>query len=242
LAAEDMIVIDGPTGDTGAEMIEVGDLVPQSRASAAVVALLDPQPGERVLDLCAGPGIKTAQLAARLGATGGGELVAIEIDPRRAAEVRELCERVDAVNVQVQIGDATETELGSGYDRVLVDAPCSGLGTLAQRPDARWRRSADDLPRLAELQRRILRRGLAALRPGGVLAYATCTISRRESEDVVLAELNREQARDFEPVDLGAASPELASPHDGRFLQTRPDRDRTAGFFIALLRRVAPGE
>jgi 16S rRNA (cytosine967-C5)-methyltransferase len=263
LAPRDVIVIDGPTGDVGVELIEAGLLVPQSRASAAVVALLDPQPGERVLDLCAGPGIKTSQIAARLavargardseefwaGSAGGdlraggeeglepGEVVGVEIDPRRAAEARGVCERLGATNVRIEVADAGEAELGSGYDRVLVDPPCSGLGTLAQRPDARWRRAAGDPARLGELQRRILKRGMAALAPGGVLAYATCTISRRESEDVVVAELETADGGEFDAVDLGMAHPELASPHDRRFLQTRPDRDRTAGFFIALLRR-----
>ncbi len=250
LSAPEILTIDGRTGDGAPELIEAGWLVPQSRASAAAVALLDPQPGERILDLCAGPGIKTAQIAARVmpsGAAAGGvadpggagEVHAVEIDPRRAAEARELCERAGVMNVRFQVADAAEAELDSGYDRVLVDPPCSGLGTLAQRPDARWRRSHADPERLGNLQRRILRRGLDALRPGGVLAYSTCTVSRAESETVVLAELDADAA--FEPVDLSATHPELASPHDRRFLQTRPDLDGTAGFFMALLRRRAGG-
>ncbi len=247
LAPADVIVLDGPIGDGGAELIAAGDVVPQSRASAAVVDLLDPQPGERVLDLCAGPGIKASQMATRVavggeeGAPEGGQVIAVEIDSRRARETRELCDRLGALNVRIHLADAAEAELGSGYDRVLVDPPCSGLGTLAQRPDARWRRSAGDPARLGELQRVILRRGMAALRPGGVLAYSTCTISRRESEAVVAAELSSAGAHDFEALELGAAHPDLASPHDRRFLQTRPDRDRTSGFFIALLRRRAGG-
>jgi 16S rRNA (cytosine967-C5)-methyltransferase len=212
--------------------IATGELVPQSRGSQAVVALLDPQPGERILDLCAGPGIKTTAIAARL--QNEGEVVSIEIDPRRAEEVEALCGRVGAGCVRVQVGDATEADLGSGYDRILLDPPCSDLGTLASRPDARWRKSPADPERLAALQRRLLVRAARALRPGGTLVYSTCTISARENEEVA-AGLS-EYAPDVVPDDLGRLHPRLASRGDGRFLQILPQRDRTTGFFCARFR------
>jgi 16S rRNA (cytosine967-C5)-methyltransferase len=209
--------------------IDAGVLVPQSRASAAVVAALDPRPGERVLDLCAGPGIKTTQIAARMNDRG--EVVAVERDPRRCDEIRVLCERLGVGCVQVVTSDA-RGDFGAGYDRVLVDPPCSDLGTLASRPDARWRKSGEQIARLAELQAEILDRAAAALRPGGTIAYSTCTISARENEAVA-------STAPIAVDDLGALSPGLASQSDSRFLQTRPDRDRTDGFFLA---RFVAGE
>jgi 16S rRNA (cytosine967-C5)-methyltransferase len=213
--------------------IATGELVPQSRGSQAMVALLDPQPGERVLDLCAGPGIKTTAIASRVGERG--EVRTIEADARRAEEIQTLSARVGAANVTVEVGDATEADLGSGYDRILLDPPCSDLGTLASRPDARWRKSAADCERLGALQRRLLVRAARALRPGGTLVYSTCTISARENEEVAGA--LGEYAPDVEPDDLSKAHPRLASRRDPRFLQLLPQRDGTTGFFCARFRR-----
>ena len=233
LAPPESVLAPGAWGPELRARIEAGRLVAQSRASQAVVAVLDPRPGERVLDLCAGPGIKTTQIAARM--TNRGEVVAVEADPGRGSEIEALAERLGAGCVRVVIADAAADDLGEGYDRVLVDPPCTDLGALAARPDARWRKTAAQVEALGELQGAILARAAAALRPGGALVYSTCTISRRENEDVVRRVLaaRGELAAD----DLGADHPGLASAHDGRFLQTRPDRDDTAGFFIARLRR-----
>jgi 16S rRNA (cytosine967-C5)-methyltransferase len=235
LGPPEALVATGAIGHEAADLVDAGILVAQSRSSQAVVAALDPSPGDRVLDLCAGPGIKTTQIAARLEAEG--EVVSVELDEARAAQVGELCRRTGAGNVAVKVGDAAETGHGSGYDRVLVDPPCTDLGALASRPDARWRKHAGQPERLAALQRRILARGLDALRPGGTLVYSTCTISAAENEDVVAGIL--EERRDAIADDLGASEQSLASGRDPRFLQTRPDRDRSDGFFIARLRREA---
>jgi 16S rRNA (cytosine967-C5)-methyltransferase len=216
--------------DELARRIDGGELVPQSRSSQSVVAVLDPQPNERVLDLCAAPGMKTTAIAARMGDQG--EVVAVERDPGRARQLRDLCSRLGASSVRVVEGDAAEIDLGGGYDRVLVDPPCSDLGTLASRPDARWRKSPELIERVAGIQSAIAERALEALKPGGTLVYSTCTISRREGEDRIEALMARDRA---EAVNLSKTAPELASSHDRRFLQTRPDRDRTDGFFIARL-------
>jgi 16S rRNA (cytosine967-C5)-methyltransferase len=207
-ALPEMIVIEGPTGDIVPELIAAGELTPQSRGSAAVVEVLDPQPGEHILDLCAGPGIKTGQIAERMGDRG--EVISVESDPQRAAEVAEQARRLGLRGVTVIESDAA-AGVAPGFDRVLLDAPCSDLGALASRPDARWRKSPATVDRLVELQAKLLERAREALRPGGTLVYSTCTISRRENEGQI----------------EGA---EYA-------MQLRPDRDRTTGFFIARLKR-----
>ncbi len=237
LDAAEEIVVAGRMGAGVAERIAAGELTPQSRGSAAVVEVLDPQPGEHVLDLCAGPGIKSGQIAARMGPRG--EVISVEHDPERAAEVAAQAGRLGLRNVTVVEADAAGG-MAPGFDRVLVDPPCSDLGTLASRPDARWRKSPRAIERLAELQGQILLRGLEALRPGGTLVYSTCTISRREGEEQVAA-LERQaavgEAPPFAVDDLGALAPRLASAEDSRCLQVRPDRDRTTGFFICRLSR-----
>ncbi|MDX6610383.1 MAG: rRNA (cytosine967-C5)-methyltransferase [Solirubrobacterales bacterium] len=208
LAAAEMVVVDGPTGDVVPEMIAAGVLTPQSRGSAAVVEVLDPQPGEHILDLCAGPGIKTGQIAARMGDRG--EVISVESDPERAAEVAAQARRLGLRSVSVLEADATQPGMAPGFDRVLLDAPCSDLGALASRPDARWRKSPATIDRLVEVQSRLLERAREALRPGGSLVYATCTISSRENEKQASGEYS---------------------------VQLRPDRDRTTGFFICRMRK-----
>jgi 16S rRNA (cytosine967-C5)-methyltransferase len=243
LAAPELVAISGRTGSAVPERVAAGELTPQSRGSAAVVEVLDPQPGEHVLDLCAGPGIKSGQIAARMGDRG--ETISIEPDPERAAEVAAQAGRLGLRSVTVVEADAAAQPMGPGFDRVLVDAPCSDLGALSSRPDARWRKSPRTIERLAELQGEILARAAAALRPGGTLVYATCTISRRECEDRVAALLEAAAAGEAPPLaieDLGALAPGLASEHDRRCLQLRPDRDATTGFFLGRLRAGQPGE
>jgi 16S rRNA (cytosine967-C5)-methyltransferase len=232
LAPPEALVVEGPLSGALRGRVAAGELVAQARGSQAVTEVLDPQPGERVLDLCAAPGIKTSAIAARM--RDRGEIVAVERDHGRANQLRDLCARLGATCVEVAVGDAARVDLGDGYDRVLVDPPCSDLGTLASRPDARWRKSPELIERLAGIQGAILDRALDALGEGGTLVYSTCTISRREGEDRVQELLATGRA---EAVDLGRASPELADAHDSRFLQIRPDRDHTDGFFVARLER-----
>jgi 16S rRNA (cytosine967-C5)-methyltransferase len=212
----DAIVLGQPYDLHGSELFARGALMPQSRASMMVAQAVDPQPGERVLDLCAAPGAKTTHLAALM--RGEGEVVAVELDARRARDIGRNAERLGTSNVQVVVGDAAATAFGTGYDHVLVDPPCSDLGTLRSRPDARWRKTPDQVGELAALQGRILDAGVQALRPGGRLVYSTCTISPRENELQIGA--------------LGARHPGLEAA-DRPVVQTLPHRDRTDGFFIA---------
>jgi len=238
LAVPESMVFSGRVGDSVPRLVADGMLTPQSRGSAAVVEVLGPRPAETILDLCAGPGIKTGQIAARM--EDRGEVISVELDERRAAEISAQARRLDLHGVTVFEGDATSLPMPEGFHRVLLDAPCSDLGTLASRPDARWRKSPRTIERVAAVQEQALLGAAKVLRPGGTLVYSTCTISRRENEDRIRALLEASAADQVPPLaldDLGALAPELASPHEPRTLQLRPDRDRTTGFFIARLTR-----
>jgi 16S rRNA (cytosine967-C5)-methyltransferase len=226
------LVLEGPFDAFASPEWERGGFMPQSRAAMAVGRLLAPRPGERVLDLCAAPGGKTTHLAALM--EGSGELVAVERHPGRADALRRTAARMGAA-VDVRTGDAAVPQELDQYDRVLVDAPCSDLGTLASRPDARWRKPRELPERLAREQAAILRAGAQALRPGGTLVYSTCTISPTENEAVVGAFLA--EHGDFSADDLRSDAPLWEHARVPAFVQTLPHRDGTEGFFIARLRR-----
>ncbi|MEO8290485.1 MAG: transcription antitermination factor NusB [Gaiellaceae bacterium] len=192
---------------------------PQSRGSQLAGAAMGARPGERVLDLCAAPGGKATQLVAA-----GAEVVAVEKHPGRARELEANAARLGA-RLQVVQADALELSGDlTGFDRVLVDAPCSGLGVLNSRPDLRWR--AKPLP---DLQLELLRVAAARARPGGTVTYSVCTIHRAENEAVV-------DALGLPYDDLGAEFPDYAHPRRPEFLLTLPHVHGTSGFFVARLR------
>jgi 16S rRNA (cytosine967-C5)-methyltransferase len=184
-------------------------------------------PDERWLDLCAGPGGKAALVAA-LAAERGARLVANELRPHRADLVRRVTEPWD---VDVRVGDARELEsVDGGYDRVLLDAPCTGLGALRRRPEARWRRSPDDVAELADLQRELLAAALRLVRPGGVVAYVTCSPHPAETIEIVAGA----PLLDACPVFPGV--PQLG---DGPTVQLWPHRHGTDAMFCALIQLPA---
>jgi 16S rRNA (cytosine967-C5)-methyltransferase len=239
---DEALVLKAPLDVHATPEWDAGALLAQSRAAMLVAHAVRPEPGERVLDLCAAPGGKSTHLAALMN--GAGEVVAVEHNPARAAELEQTAGRLHAGTVRVEIADAAVARSGAqDFDRVLVDPPCTGLGTLQARPDLRWRVKEDAPARLAELQARILAAGAAALRPGGLLVYSTCTISSIENERQIDDFLHSHP--DFALDDLAAElsapalSDALTAPRalDSRMVLTLPHRDHTAGFFIARLHR-----
>ena len=231
------VVLEDPFDVHGSDLFQRGLVMPQSRGSMLVGRVADPQPGERVLDLCSAPGAKTTHLAALM--EGRGEIVSVEASPARADELRANCARLGVRIVDVRTADAREPVDPGGFDRVLLDAPCSDLGTLQSRPDARWRKDPAAIAELAALQRELLESAAGQLRRGGVLVYSTCTISSAENELQIdrLLSTHPELLAD----DLGADWPGFSLGTDRRFLQLLPHRDGTDGFFIARLRRRRPG-
>jgi len=252
------LVLEGPFDAHASPAWRAGAFLAQSRGAMHVARALNPRPGERVLDLCAAPGGKSTHLAALMG--GEGEVVAVERNARRAGLLARTAQRLHAANVRVEVADATlPRPEGAVFDRVLVDPPCSGLGTLQARADLRWRVTPRDVREMMLTQAAILAAGAAALRPGGVLVYSTCTISPTENERQIAAFLGTHL--DFSRDDLAADLPSLrmrppdssaerGSTADRRsasssasaastagFVLTLPHRDHTAGFFIARLLR-----
>lgn len=194
-----------------------GRIWPQSRASQLVGLAVGARAGERTLDLCGAPGGKATMFA--------GEVVAVDANEARAHELEVTARRLEASNVQVVVADGRELppEL-YGFDRALVDAPCSGLGVLNRRPDLRWR--AEPLP---ELQLELLRAAAQRVKPGGTIVYSVCTINADESEAVVDA-----SALAVDPT-LADEWPQFRHPSRAEFLQTLPHAHGTAGFFVARL-------
>jgi len=227
-----------PGGDPGQlAPVRDGDALVQDEGSQLVARALTLAPVDddagRWLDLCAGPGGKTALLAG-LGVDSGARVTAVEPSPRRADLV---ADNTRGLPVDVLRVDGRHTDLEPGFDRVLVDVPCTGLGALRRRPEARWRRQPTDVPALAKLQRELLAAAIALTRPGGVVLYATCSPHLAETVGVVADALRRHPvcALDtrplLEPVDEGLG--------EGPYAQLWPHRHGTDAMFAAALRRLA---
>ena len=198
--------------------VAAGLVWPQSRGSQLAGLCVGSREGERVLDLCAAPGGKTGQLR--------GEVTAVEIDPGRASELRANLATMGRTDATVVEADGTALPSGlTGFDRALVDAPCSGLGVLAQRPDLRWRGRP-----LPDLQLALLRSAAERVRPGGTIVYSVCTLAPDECEAVV-------DASGLRVLPLGGEWPLFAHPSRPEFLLTLPHVHRTSGFFVARLAR-----
>lgn len=213
----------------------------QDEAAQIAAYLLDPRPGERVLDVCAGFGGKASQMAQRMGDRG--IIAALDIHFRRLVNLRDNGARLGVRCVYPVIGDASKgvANLFKGkWDRILVDAPCSGLGVISRHPDVKWNRKEEDLPRLAHLQSTILKESFPLLRKGGTLLFVTCTLSGLENEGVVENVLrDQPEAR---LLNLKSRAPEWCMDliDENGFFRTFPYVHDMDGFFGALFEKKGP--
>lgn len=231
--------ISGLTGAAGLPNLSAfvaGWFTVQDESSMLVGGVVDPQPGETVIDVAAAPGGKSTHLAELMN--NQGRVIALDIHPHKVKLIQEIARRLGTSIVEARKGDARE--VGETFpalaDRVLVDAPCSGLGTLARRPDARWRKEAQDIEALAAIQQEILASAARAVKPGGVLVYSTCTIEERENEGAIRGFLERHPEFTLESLAPYLPEPLKAEGQNG-MLQLLPHRHGTDGFFITRMRR-----
>jgi 16S rRNA (cytosine967-C5)-methyltransferase len=228
---EDALLVRGAGDPSRVAAVAEGRATPQDEASQAVVAVLDPQPGETVVDVAAAPGGKATAIGERVGERG--RVVSGDVHPRRIGLVTRARNRLGLQNVFPVVADGRVPAVLPGCaDRVLVDAPCSGLGVLRRRAELRWRIRRDDLPRLVELQRDLLRAVAGVVKPGGVVVYSVCTLTGDETTGVdawaerELPQLVAEPPPDapWRPRGRGA----LVLPHDAD----------TDGMYVLRLRRT----
>ncbi len=210
----------------------------QGEASQLVGYLLDPKPAERVLDACAAPGGKTTHLAELM--KDRGELIATDISFKGLEKLKENVQRLGLASVRPFLVDITRGltgELARPYDRILVDAPCSGLGTLRSHPEAKWHRQERDIQRLSRLQKKIVKRLSSYVKPGGILVYATCTLTREENEGVVQQLLDSQRGFVLEEARLYLPK-EAQGLSSGNYFLALPHKHNTDGFFAARVKRV----
>lgn len=220
------------TNITDWEYFAKGYFTIQDESTGLPVTLLDVKPGLRVLDLCAAPGGKTAFIADLMNNTG--EIVALDRFESRLKILEKNLNRLEVKNVKTITIDAMEFEDADGFDRVLVDAPCSGLGTLTKKPDLKWKKDLGDIRKIVNIQYDLLRKGASLVKPGGLLVYSTCTIEPEENENLVKEFLS--ESPGFELVKPSSAIAEELVSEEG-FVQTYPHIHGIDGSFaVSLLR------
>ncbi|MBI4842285.1 MAG: 16S rRNA (cytosine(967)-C(5))-methyltransferase RsmB [candidate division NC10 bacterium] len=227
----------GAGGVTDLPGFAEGWLIPMDEAGAFPVLALDLSPGQRVLDACAGGGGKSAMIAARVGAEG--EVVALDSGPRAVRRLEAAMSRLGLTRVRPHLADARTAGLRwpGQFSRVLLDAPCTGLGTIRRRPEIKWRRAPEDLPRAAMLQQELLEGVAGALAEGGLLVYSTCSLEPEETDAVIVAFLTAHL--EFRLDTSWRGLPPMSGLVDGDgHLRAWPHRHGTDGFFVACFRRT----
>jgi 16S rRNA (cytosine967-C5)-methyltransferase len=223
----DAIVLTAVDGLTRLPAFAEGRMTVQDGSAMRVAKIVDPQPGERVLDTCAAPGGKTTHLAERMG--NRGEIVAWDLHANKLGLIGETASRLGITIIRTAQRDATRLfpDAEGQFDRVLVDAPCTGTGIIRRKPDIKWNRTPGDVTALVEIQTRILYNAGRYVKPGGVLVYSTCSMERAENEDVCARFLAAGDGN----------GPAFTADGPGAFERLFPDNPETDGFFIARFTR-----
>ena len=233
--SEEGIVLTDPPPTSELPFLKEGLYIIQDEASQLVTSILDPKPGERILDACAAPGGKTTHMAQRM--ENQGEIYALDLSKRRLDLIEKASQILGIKIIKTIKADATKLlpiSKGLGFDRVLADVPCSGFGTLRRNPDLKWRRGEEDIKRLSEVQSSILGNLSHYIKDGGILVYSTCTVFREENEDVI--EKFLEGHPEFKLDWMGNVLPEKLQPFIQKgFFKTFPPRNGMDGFFVARM-------
>jgi len=233
--SEEGILLQDPPPTSELPFLKEGLYIIQDEASQLITSVVDPRPGERILDACAAPGGKTAHMAQKM--ENRGEIYALDLIKGRLDLIEEMCQRLGITLVKTVRGNAaTSLPVSKGvmFDRILADVPCSGFGTLRKNPDLKWKRREKDIRRLSELQFSILNHLSVYVKEGGVLVYSTCTVFHEENEDMVERFLNEHSEFQLEGIDK--VLPEKLQPLiQNGFLKTFPPRDGMDGFFAARM-------
>lgn len=235
--SKDGVLIPDPPPLSDLPFLNEGFFIIQDEASQLVAGVLDPKPGETILDACAAPGGKTTHIAQRM--ENRGEVYALDLSREKLIFVEKLCERLGVTSVIRMKADAARplpVPEGMTFDRILADVPCSGFGTLRKNPDLKWRKGEGDVKRLSKLQSAILDNLSGYLKQGGVLVYSTCTVFREENEEVVEDFLETHPEFQLDPIGNILPGTWQSLIHDG-YLKTFPPVDGMDGFFIARMTR-----
>jgi 16S rRNA (cytosine967-C5)-methyltransferase len=248
--SEEGIVVKNPPPTSELPFIKEDLYIIQDEASQLVTAILDPKPGERILDACAAPGGKTTHMSQKM--QNQGEIYALDVSQGKLDLIEKMCQKLGIIIVKTIKGDAAQSlpvHRGLKFDRILADVPCSGFGTLRRNPDLKWGRGEGDIRRLSDLQFSILRNLSVYVKEEGILIYSTCTVFHEENEDVVEEFLSEHPEFQLDRIDK-VASAFIADGKSEKFhpffqngyFKTFPPRDEMDGFFVArLIKRMGDG-
>ncbi len=237
--SEDGIVLRNPPPTSELPFLKNGLSIIQDEASQLVTYILDPKPGEQILDACAAPGGKATHMAQRM--ENQGEIYALDLSKGKLGFIEEMCQRLGIKIIKTINGDAAGSLLmfkGKRFDRILADVPCSGFGTLRRNPDLKWRRGEVDIQRMKALQFSILRNLSMYVKEGGILTYSTCTVFREENEEVV--EKFLEECPEFQLDRMDKVLPEKCRSFiQDSYFKTFPPKGEMDGFFVARLIKLS---
>lgn len=235
----DTLRLENPAGILKSEEYRNGLFIVQDESSMLPVRVLEPQPGQLLIDVCSAPGGKAAYAATLMN--NKGRVIAKDIYENKLELIRQTSKRLGLDIIQTEAADASVAgkDFIGKADRVLADVPCTGFGIIRRKPDIKWSRKEQDIRELSLLQKRILRTSAEYLKPGGIIVYSTCTFGKEENESLI-EEFLRENSG-FEPVPFDELLPEGMRCFKKGMLQLYPNVHETDGFFIAKMRKIGEG-